>query len=594
MSSAPRLSPLPPALGRARRPLRPSPLAWAILVALLPAALPALAAEPAPPPASLARKSYHIGPGPLELVLARFAAAAGLPLSFDPALVAGRQSAGLAGSYAAEEGLRLLLAGSGLTLEAQGDGGYTLRQRPATLQPAQGAAEVPTLPAVPVTARSDKAALQGEGQAQEGYRTRTVSAVGALGSMALLDTPFSISVVPQALMENILAQSPDDVYKLNPSTRTAAPQASGWSPATMIRGFTSYDTAADGLRHPYNHAAFIEDKERVEVLNGLSGFLYGAAAPGGMVNFVSKRPTLQRLTSVTVGNYGGGQYFVHGDFGGRIDAAGRAGYRLNVVGQDGNTAIDDQHIRRGLVSAAIDWQLTDQLLLELNASEHHHEARGASAYWYHDGVPHGAAPAADKLWSQPWTVDKFNNRQLMGRLTYQLNDRVTLRGAYKRDFVEHPGVIHTVNTVSTAGEFQQIGLQSGRTKDIFEAASGLVDLVFETGSIVHKLTAGYTMFSDKVWGTTYNPNTGWQGPYPLTAPTVVAQPVFPVDTSSPYDAGQDRGSNWLCWATASSSTRNGRPWWASATAASSAACSTPAARAPNPTTTWRAIRRRCR
>jgi hypothetical protein len=44
----------------------------------------------------------------------------------------------------------------------------------------------------------------------------------------------SISVVPQALLQNIQVQSPDDIYKLNPATRTTTPQASGWSPAATI------------------------------------------------------------------------------------------------------------------------------------------------------------------------------------------------------------------------------------------------------------------------------------------------------------------------------------------------------------------------
>lgn len=137
--------------------------------------------------------------------------------------------------------------------------------------------------------------LQQEGKAADGYRAKTISSVGALGSMSLQDTPFSMSVVPLELMRNIQAQSPDDIYKLNASTRTTTPQITSWSPSVNIRGFDGYNTAEDGLRRPYNHAAVIEDKERVEILNGLSGLLFGAAQPGGMVNFVYKRPTVERL-----------------------------------------------------------------------------------------------------------------------------------------------------------------------------------------------------------------------------------------------------------------------------------------------------------
>lgn len=50
-------------------------------------------------------RDYHLAAGPLADVLARFAANAGVPLSFDPALLQGRQSQGLQGSFSVPEGL---------------------------------------------------------------------------------------------------------------------------------------------------------------------------------------------------------------------------------------------------------------------------------------------------------------------------------------------------------------------------------------------------------------------------------------------------------------------------------------------------------
>jgi len=351
--------------------------------------------------------------------------------------------------------------------------------------------------------------------------------------------------VPQELIQNIQAQSPDDVYKLNASTRTTTPQITSWSPSVNIRGFDGYNTAEDGLRRSYNHAAVLEDKERVEILNGLSGFLFGAAQPGGMVNFVYKRPTIERLNSITVGNYGGSQAYVHGDFGGRVDEDGRIGYRLNVVRQDGNTAVDDQSISRELVSAAVDWQVTDKMLVELNAAYNKYKTYGSSAYWYFDGVPHGSAPDAKRLWSQPWISDEFENTKLIGKLTYRVNNSVTLRGAYMRDYVDRLGVEHTVNSVSTAGSFEQIRTSSGRTKDLYDAGSALADISVNTGSVAHKFTLGYTMYSDKYWNSPSQSNTGWQGPYTLDTPTYVPEPTFSSSDGEPYYAGQDINQNYI-------------------------------------------------
>ncbi len=443
----------------------------------------------------------------------------------------------VSGRLTLQEALDRLLAGSGLSAVREG--------RAVVIRTATAADAGKTLPQVIVTAalESDSsAALQKDGTAADGYRAKTVSSVGALGSMSLQDTPYSISVVPRELIQNIQAQSPDDIYKLNPSTRTATPQITSWSPLVSIRGFDGSNVAEDGMRRNYNHAAVIEDKERVEILNGLSGFLYGSATPGGMINYVYKRPTIERLNSITVGNYGGNQAYVHGDFGGRFDEAGRAGYRLNVVKQDGNTPIDDQRINRELISAAVDWQVTDKLLLEFNAVYNKYKTSGTSAYWSYD-IPHGRAPDARKNWSQPWIRDEFENTKLMGKATYRINDNITLRGTYMRDGIDRPTQDHSLNSVSSPGEFTQIRLRSGRTKDTFDAASALADISFDTGPISHKMTLGYYMFSDKSWGTRSNPNTGYEGPYPILQPTYVPEPYFPPSLYSPYYSGRVRNNN---------------------------------------------------
>nr|WP_315234923.1 TonB-dependent receptor [uncultured Albidiferax sp.] len=515
------------------RPMfRPAPLALAIALAI---GCPAIHAQSPNTPVQL-----NIAAQPLGQALNDWARQTRIELIAPPALVAGRSAPAVSGQLTPQQALDRLLAGSGLVAQHEG-GAVVIRSMPSE-------SGTTTLPAVVVTAKFEAdstATLQQEGPASDGYRVKTISSVGALGSMSLQDTPFSMSVVPRELMQNIQAQSPDDVYKLNPSTRTTVPQVTSWSPAVNIRGFDGYNTAEDGLRRSYNHAAVVEDKERIEVLNGLAGFLYGAAAPGGMVNFVYKRPTIERLNSVTVGNYGGSQAYVHGDFGGRIDEAGRAGYRLNLVKQEGSTVVDDQQIDRQLVSAAIDWQLTDQLLLELNGVYNRYKTTGSSAYWYFNGVPHGSAPDAKKLWSQPWIHDEFENTKLMGKLSYRVNDAVTLRGAYMRDYLDRLGVEHTVNSVSTAGSFNQIRTSSGHTKDIFDASSVLADISLNTGPVAHKFTLGYYMYSDKYWDSPDQSNTGWQGPYTFARPTYVPEPSFPARVGEPQYAGRDTNKNYL-------------------------------------------------
>lgn len=499
-------------------------------------------------------RQYHIPAGELAGALQTLASEAGLILTFTPEQTAGKQSSFLHGRYTPEQAFEILLEGTGLTAKKNQAQQYSLIKSPIVQAPSSGTSrnslkDVDTLPEVRVTESADTLAsqpLQREGKAANGYKVENISSVGVLGKMKLQDTPFAMSVVPQELIQNIQAQSPDDVYKLNPSTRTTTPQITGFSPNVNIRGFDGYNTAENGLRRPYNHAATMEDKERVEILNGLSGFLYGAASPGGMVNFVYKRPTIERLNSVTAGNYGGDQYYVHGDFGGRVDEEGSVGYRLNIVKQNGGTAVDHQSIRRELVSGAIDWQITDKLLLELNAIYNHYQTDAPSAYWYvAPGISRPSAPDADKLWAQKWGSDEFHNIKLMSKINYQLNDNVTLRGAYMRDYIDRKGSASVYNYPSSATAYTQLALAGDNSSDIFNAGQVFADINFETWTMTHKVTTGYYMNSDLSRGSNYDSGSFNFGPFSFNRPTYVSKPAFAADTSGTFTKGRDINENYV-------------------------------------------------
>ena len=149
--------------------------------------------------------------------------------------------------------------------------------KPGFAQQAQSPVEGPpqlqpiVITGSPVTADQQ---LQQEGTTAVGYRPQTASSVGALGSMKLLDTPYSLSVMPLDLIENVQAPSPDALLNINPLVQVTSPESAILTTCLQSRGFT-VDTAIDGMRHlTFNFGPIpIEDKERIEVLSGLGGFL---------------------------------------------------------------------------------------------------------------------------------------------------------------------------------------------------------------------------------------------------------------------------------------------------------------------------------
>ncbi|MFC6840439.1 STN domain-containing protein [Xanthomonas theicola] len=92
---------------------------------------PALAQMPPPTPAA-ARIAFDIPAQDLAAALAAFGRLSQQQLAYERTVVVGKRSSALSGSYGAEEGLDLLLAGTGLTVRAAGNAVLAIEAPPAS------------------------------------------------------------------------------------------------------------------------------------------------------------------------------------------------------------------------------------------------------------------------------------------------------------------------------------------------------------------------------------------------------------------------------------------------------------------------------
>jgi len=116
---------------------------------------------------------------------------------------------------------------------------------------------------------------------------------------ALLDVPASISVIDAAVLDEKGIQSIPDLLREIPNL-TAVAGTSGHGTGANIRGintsmFTNSNPVMiyiDGIAHSnrYGFDASFANVERVEVLRGPQGTLYGKDAIGGVINIVTRRP----------------------------------------------------------------------------------------------------------------------------------------------------------------------------------------------------------------------------------------------------------------------------------------------------------------
>ena len=235
---------------------------------------------------------YRVPAGPLGPALGEFASQAGITLSFEPALVAGRSSPGLDASTTIEEGLRRLLAGSGLESVRAADGGYTLRPQPAGAPVTLGVLRVGGVATT---------ATEGTGA----YAATTISTFKAAQSVRR--TPQSVTVVSRQLLDDRFMPDLHDVLMNVPGVTVDYTDSERVT--YHSRGYQIDAIQIDGLTVNPSGSIFVQPDtavlDRIEILRGSAGMLRGSGNPSATVNLVRKRPTaeFQGSVGVTLGSW---------------------------------------------------------------------------------------------------------------------------------------------------------------------------------------------------------------------------------------------------------------------------------------------------
>ena len=220
-------------------------------------------------------QAYNISAGSLEDALNRFARQTGINLSFNAAEIKGMATQGLNGNFSIQDGLDRLLAGSGLQAAPHADG-YAVKKSPASTSGTEPATNVTMLPLIKVAAST----MGGYAAAYSTTATKT--------NTLLRDVPQSITVVTRELIRDQSMQSMADVARYVPGVGVS--QGEGNRDALVFRGNRSTgDFFTDGVRDDVQYFRDLYNVERVEVLKGANGMIFGRGGSGGVINRVTKQ-----------------------------------------------------------------------------------------------------------------------------------------------------------------------------------------------------------------------------------------------------------------------------------------------------------------
>jgi iron complex outermembrane receptor protein len=408
-----------------RSGLQPSRLHQAIQHILLASALSVSAsaqAETRTDTASI-RHNYHISGGSLGQALRQFATNSGLLYSAEAELTEGKTTNGLDGEYTAEDALKKLLVGTGLTYTFTAEGAVAVRVAETVSNAAS------TLPAVKVVSESVKLF--------DGSYTPTSSSTATKTNTPLIETPQTVQVVTKEIIIDKGIQKPNDLAEVVAGVQPIVGYGNAASQWFLIRGFSN---SGLNFRNGYRLTELytprdLANVERVEFAKGPASVLYGSNQPGGAVNTVTKRPLDLDFvhTAVTGGSFD--------RFRGTIDANKKIGdlaMRLNVAGDQADSYFDFEHSQNWLIAPTFSYNFTPDTRILYEGEFQEYKQTGWS-----NGLPNLASTLKlpqERTMSEPFTfLNNFNQTHRLD-LEHNINADWRIRqGVYyaqtQRDFM---------------------------------------------------------------------------------------------------------------------------------------------------------------
>ncbi len=387
-----------------------------------------------------------------------------------------------------------------------------------------------TLPGVKVT-----------GERREATRK---DGLDAWGKAELHDTPAAVSVVGR---ERIEARQ---IRTLSELGHEDAALGDNYAPVGYYQNLSIRGYALDyGTGYRNNNLAMtgeqpiaLEDKQQVEILKGLAGLTAGVMEPGGVINFVSKRPADVR--TLTLGADSRGSLYAALDAGRWLTP--RFGLRVNLAWETLHTFVNHANGRRAFGALAMDWNPSERTSLQLDINQLDSSQRSASGYMLLDGTRFPEHVDRSRMlgyqpWQQPVAIRATN---ASARLQHAFNDDWTLRLALGRSrsviddyvafaygcwYVAACSAGSPPNYFAPDGSYDIYDYRNPGDTRIGDEARATLEGRFTTGRVSHDLTLGVGTFHRGI-------NRHWHvNDYIGTAD--IDDPTVPVFNPSPKQVG---------------------------------------------------------
>jgi iron complex outermembrane recepter protein len=239
----------------------------------------------------------------------------------------------------------------------------------------------------------------------------------------IMDTPFSIKVVPQQVLKDQQVITVDEALR----NVSGAVAGAGGTGNFFLRGFGQRNVYHDGFlnQSQWAHTEDLTNVERVEVLKGPASILYGRSEPGGLVNFVTKSPLNEAYYSLRqqFGSYD--LYRTNVDATGPLTANKDLAYRFNLGYQTNRNFQEFGGNERLLVAPSLRWDISDNTTSTLKVEYSDIKEKGRGTVPLMDNRP-AAIPRSRNL-GDSWNRQEDEYVMVSLKTDHKFNDNWKLQ-----------------------------------------------------------------------------------------------------------------------------------------------------------------------
>jgi iron complex outermembrane receptor protein len=250
---------------------------------------------------------------------------------------------------------------------------------------------------------------------------------GGTEEVELKDIPASVTVISKDLLDDRQARVMSEAAKLDASIGDYY-AAMGYYENLYIRGFpldaaTSYRINGMSVTGEQNIA--FENKERLEILKGVGAMQAGAASPGGLINYVTKRP--KNVQSFTVGTGEKGTQYLAVDYGTFLGESKSLGIRINAANENIHPYVKDAKGERQFFSLAADAKISSKTLIKFDFEYQDKSQKSVPGLMLLGGTTLPSVKADINLSQYPWVLPtEIKSKNIGLRLDHEINDSLKL------------------------------------------------------------------------------------------------------------------------------------------------------------------------